>query len=113
MNETIKTINALMIDFYDHWEKENTNEMFILLNGDNSTREIELNIKKNNERLEIVEEIFNDETKFQDIVDNWNSIDLKMLDSLVETFEIDITPFIEKIKSSNEQKEIKEFFSGR
>lgn len=110
MREKIKEINNLMKDFYDHWEKENTNEMFLLLSGDNNTSEIELNIKKNNVRLDKIEEIFNSEENFEAIVELWNSIDLKLFDSLVYSFEINIDQFKERLKESKAKKEIKEFF---
>lgn len=110
MNEIIKGLNTLMVEFYDHWEKENTNEMFLLLNGSNDTTEMELSIEKNNRRLEAIEEIINDVNNFELITENWNSIDLKLLDSLVESFEINVEEFIERVNSSEVDDEVKDFF---
>lgn len=110
MIETIKEINDLMREFYFHWERENTDEMFLLLNGSNETREIEFNIDKNNKRLEKIENIFNNKDNFNSIIDNWNSIDLKMLDTLVYSFEIDIEEFKERLNNSDANRNTKEFF---
>lgn len=110
MNETINGLNVLMVDFYDHWERENTNEMFLLLSGNNNTTEIELSIEKNNRRLEAIEELINDKDNFNLLIENWNLIDLKLLDSLVESFEIDIAEFIKRVNSECSNKEIIDFF---
>lgn len=111
MNEIINGLNKLMNDFYSHWERENTNEMFLLFNGSNDTQEIEVSVQKNNRRLEAIEEIINEPENFETLTENWDSIDLKMLDSLVATFEIDISEFIERVNSTDVRQDIKEFFT--
>ncbi len=111
MNETIKKLNELMNTFYKHWEKDNTNEMFILLNGSNDTTEIKMGVERNNKRLDEIESIINDESNFKSLIENWELIDLKMLDSLVDSFEIDVESFKERLKDTEANNNIKEFFN--
>lgn len=111
MKEATRTLNILMNDFYDHWEKENTSEMFLQLSGNLNTNETKLNIIKNNERVRIIEDLINNEENYDQLTENWNNIDLKILDSLIDSFEINISSFINKIKNDKQiNNEIKEFF---
>ncbi len=112
--ETINQLNKLMIDFYKAWEFENTEEQFINLNAElDTTEELTTNIKKfQNMTLEI-ENFINDENNFETIVDNWDSIDQSLLDTLISTFEIDIEKFVSKIETEEVRKEIKDFILAR
>ena len=111
MKKTIEKLNKLMLAFYEYWEKESTNEMFLLLNGNNDTKEMELVFKKYNEKSQLIEDIINSEKNFETIIENWTLIDLKMLDALISSFGIEITTFEKRVKESAANKEIKEFFN--
>lgn len=111
MSDVINNLNKLMRNFHKNWEKENTNEMFFLLNGINDTKEINLGVEKNNKRLDKIEQIINDENNLEALLEGWELIDLKMLDSLVNLFEIDVEKFKERLNTTKGYKQTKEFFN--
>ncbi len=112
--EKINLLNTKMVDFYKAWEFENTEEQFISLNAElETTIEMKRNIEKFEKMTEEIENIINDEANFESITENWDSIDLKLLDSLISTFEINIESFVNKVQSEDIRKDIKEFILER
>ncbi len=112
--EIINKLNKKMVEFYSAWEKENTEETFITLSAEYATTtELQLNIDKYEGMVKVVEDILNDENNFDSITDNWDSIDLKLLDILISTFEIEIEEFVKMIETKEVRKDIKEFILER
>ncbi len=112
--ETINQLNKLMLDFYKAWEFENTEEQFINLNGElDTTEELTTNIQKFQEMTLAIEKFINDENNFETIVENWDSINQGLLDTLISTFEIEIENFVAKVEKEDVRKEIKEFILER
>ncbi len=108
--EIINLLNKKMNDFYNAWEHENTNEQFISMNAElGTTEELKVNIERYESMINEVEVIINDSSNFERITENWDAIDLKMLDVLISTFEIKIEQFREWVKASDARKEIIDF----
>lgn len=110
MKEAVRELNILMVDFNQHWERENTTEMFLQISGSGDTSELELNVAKNSERLSAIEKHINNPDNFDDLIESWDLIDLKLLDSLIDFFGIDIEAFELRVKDSKVKPEIKDFF---
>ncbi len=111
--KTINLLNKKMNDFYKAWEHENTNEQFISLNAElGTTEELKISIEKYESMISEVEKIINDISNFETIIENWDAIDLKMLDVLVSTFEIEINEFKTWLHNSEARKEILDFIGG-
>ncbi len=112
--ENIQNLNKLMVDFYRAWEFENTEEQFISLNAElETTVELKRNIEIFEAKTKEIEDYINNKDNFELIIENWDAIDLKLLDSLISTFEINIEEFVKNIESSDVRKEIKEFITVR
>ncbi len=112
--EKINLLNKKMEDFYKAWEFENTEEQFISLNGElETTTEMKLNIERFESMTKEIEDIINDDSNFESITENWDSINQPLLDILISTFEINIEAFVNKVETQEVRKEIKEFIMER
>ncbi len=112
--EKINLLNTKMNDFYKSWEFENTEEQFIGLNAElETTVEMKLNIEKFEKMTKEIEDIINDENNFETITENWDAVNLTLLDILISTFEIDIEAFAKKVEESDVRKDIKEYILER
>ncbi len=108
--ETIMILNQKMNEFYKAWEFERTEEQFITMNAElESTDEMHININKYENMLCEIEKIINDSKNFDILVESWDSIDLKMLEVLYMTFEIEIEAFVDFVKNEDVRNEIKDF----
>lgn len=113
--EIINVLNTKMSDFYKSWEFEDSEDHLINLNGElDTTQEIKSNIQKFSKMTEEIESIINDSVNYESIKENWDSINLTLLEMLVSTFEIEIENFISKVNQDSDiREEIKEFFGSK
>lgn len=112
--DKINTLNKQMEDFYKSWEFENTEEQFISLNAElETTSEMKTNIEKFEKMTTEIENFINDENNFESITENWDAINLTLLDILIATFEINIEEFVNRVETSEVRKDIKEFLLER
>ena len=113
MEKAIEKLNTLMIDFYSISEEENTSEMFLEISGKSNKKQVKSNEEKNKKRIKDIEDLINNPNNFEEIINEWTSVDQKMLDSLFNFFKININNFLEKLKQQEGFDEIKEFFLKR